>query len=178
MEQNISLTQPQTEAIATMYTMLASSFPSFNYDYDSTQFSIWKLTLMKYEPAAIVQVAEQIPTLRKSNGLPYDFPPSLPVIADMIMRESIVLMGFSDHDKAYERLFKFKRKSDAERAATQDHFVYTLYRRLNKYMAMDSEKFRPMFTREYLKLADGLTRGTCVLEEIPLALDNSENTYR
>ena len=44
MEQTINLTQPQTEAIATMYTMLASSFPSFNYDYDSAQFNIWKLT--------------------------------------------------------------------------------------------------------------------------------------
>lgn len=171
MEQKINLTQAQTEAVATMYTMLASSFPSFNYDYDSTQFAIWKLTLSKYEPMAVIKVAEHIPTLRKPTGLPYDFPPSLPVIADMIMRESILIMGYSDHDKAYERLFKFKRKTPAERAATQDHFVYTLYRQLNKYMAMDAEKFKPIFTREYLKLADGLTKGTMQLDEIPLAIE-------
>lgn len=172
MEQTISLTQPQTEAIATMYTMLASSFPSFNYDYDSAQFNIWKLTFTKYAPEAIIKVAEQIPTLRRSNGLPYDFPPSLPVVADMIMRESIVLMGHSDHDKAYERLFKFKRKTPAERAETGDNFVYTLYRQLNRYMAMDAEKFRPIFTREYLKLADGVTKGTMFLDEIPLAIES------
>ncbi|MFT5879465.1 MAG: hypothetical protein ACI86X_000569 [Moritella sp.] len=178
MEQKINLTQPQTEAIATMYTMLASSFPSFNYDYDSAQFAIWKLTFAKYQPDAILAVAEQIPTLRKSNGLPYEFPPSLPVIADMIMRQSIILMGYADHDKAYERLFKFKRKSPAERAATEDDFGYTLYRRLNNYMAMDSDKFKPIFTREYLKLADGVTKGTETLEKIPLALDNNQGNYR
>ena len=172
MEQNIQLTQPQTEAIATMYTMLASSFPSFNYDYDSAQFNIWKLTFAKYPPLAIIKVAEQIPTLRRRDGLPYDFPPSLPVVADMIMREAIVLMGYSDHDKAYERLFKFKRKTPAERAATGDEFGYTLYRQLNKYMAMDADKFKPIFTREYLRLADGLTKGAITLDSIPLAIEN------
>ena len=116
-----------------------------------------------------------MPTLRRSNGLPYDFPSSLPVIADMIMRESIVLMGYSDHDKAYERLFKFKRKNPVERAATGDNFVYTLYRQLNNYMTMDAEKFRPIFTREYLKLADGVTKGTVILEKILLVIESKSS---
>ncbi|KXO12931.1 hypothetical protein AKG98_4130 [Moritella sp. JT01] len=173
MEQNVELTEAHAEAVTTMYTMLASSFPSsWNHKLNSHLFNIWKLTLANYPPNAIIKAAEQIPTLRRSNGLPYDFPPSLPVVADMIMRESIVLMGHSDHDKAYERLFKFKRKSPAERAATGDNFVYTLYRQLNNYMAMDADKFRPIFTREYLKLADGVTKGSITLDEIPLAIES------
>lgn len=171
MKHSINLTQDQRIAAGQMFTMLIASFPSFTYEYDSEEYAVWKLTLSKYEPRAVLRVAEHIPTLRKPTGLPYDFPPSLPVIADMIMRESILIMGYSDHDKAYERLFKFKRKTPAERAATQDHFVYTLYRQLNKYMAMDADKFKPIFTREYLKLADGLTKGTIQLDEIPLAIE-------
>ncbi len=175
MEQKINLSPEQAEAIGKMYIMLASSFPSFHYDYGSEEFAIWKLTLANYQPEAISLVAEDIPTLRKPNGMPYDFPPSLPVIADMIMRRSVVLMGYSDHDKAYERLFKFKRKTPAERAQTQDDFVYTLYRRLNKYMSMDSAKFAPIFTKEYLKLADGVTRGTIELEKIPLSIEDNKH---
>ena len=172
MEQRINSSQLQAKATGYMFSMLTSSFPSFPYEYDDDEFSIWILTMNKYLPEAVMKVAEQIPTLRRSNGLPYDFPPSLPVVADMIMRESIVLMGHSDHDKAYERLFKFKRKSPAERAATGDNFVYTLYRQLNNYMAMDADKFRPIFTREYLKLADGVTKGSIILDELPLAIES------
>jgi len=40
----------QAEAIGKMYIMLASSFPSFQYDYGSEEFAIWKLTLANYQP--------------------------------------------------------------------------------------------------------------------------------
>lgn len=39
-------------------------------------------------------------------------------------------------------------------------------------MTMDAEKFRPIFTREYLKLADGVTKGTVILETIPLVIES------
>ena len=40
---------------------------------------------------------------------------------------------------------------------------------------MDAEKFRPIFTREYLKLADGVTKGTVILEKILLVIESKSS---
>ncbi|NRB79180.1 MAG: hypothetical protein HRU38_10995 [Saccharospirillaceae bacterium] len=160
--------------MATIYLMLSSSFQSFNCCYDSSEFNIWKLSFIEYPPEAIISVAKLIPKLRKVNGDPYDFVPSLPVINDLLTKQTMIFLQYPDLEKAYTRIFKFKRKNAAEREATNDHFVYTLYKILNQKMGGDAEIFKRIFKLEYIKLSDGLISGDRILDHIPKAIENKK----